>query len=375
MAQQLDFKIRDVSQLDGASEEEERRRNIGRLGGLLFCSGAAVALLSFLSLDPHPPASVFVLIAIALASGIVCLALPWERISPAWLHALPVVGTALITGGILGTETHGSLYAWLYVPVVVMVAYAFRRRPVVAAYLALVSVCSAAPLLDPDVSRSEMLRNLLVSVPSLLMAAAVVTYLRERLEAGRDAYEQLSRLDPLTGVGNYRTLYERLDYEIARHGRHDRRFAVMLLDLNRFKDVNEEFGHLEGDRLLREVGRALSATVRDQDTVVRQGGDEFAVLAPETTTTEIMTLARRLQRAFVLIKIGDRSLSASMGWAIYPDDGQTAETLLACADTALLAGKARWLPQKPDSYWPEHLRQLTEQRVPPAEAGGASAAS
>ena len=78
----------------------------------------------------------------------------------------------------------------------------------------------------------------------------------------------------------------------------------MLLDMNRFKDVNEEHGHLEGDRVLREVGQALAATVRDQDTVARQGGDEFSVLAPETGTVEVMALASRLQRALSLIRVG-----------------------------------------------------------------------
>ena len=244
------------------------------------------------------------------------------------------------------------------------------------AYLLLVSAGCAAPLLDPQVSSGETLRTLLVCVPSLALAATVVTYLRERLEAGRDAYEELARRDPLTGVGNYRSLYERLGYEIARHERHGRSFAVMLLDMNRFKDVNEEHGHLEGDRVLREVGQALAATVRDQDTVARQGGDEFSVLAPETSTVEVMALASRLQRGLSLISVGDRTLSASMGWAIYPEDGETAQELLACADDALMAGKSRWLPQQSRDFWPEHLRRLSDA---PATArpgtGEASAAS
>src|SRR5439155_18850019 len=195
-------------------------------------------------------------------------------------------------------------YAWLYVLVAVIVAYTFRRRAVIAAYLALMAVGSALPLRDPGTNRADLLLDLLVSVPSLVIVTALVAHFREHLEARRDAYVRLARLDPLTGVGNYRALHERLDYEIARHERHGRRLAVMLLDLNRFKDVNETYGHLEGDRVLREIGAVLSGTVRDQDTVARQGGDEFSVLAPETSTVEVMTLASRLADALATIPVG-----------------------------------------------------------------------
>jgi GGDEF domain-containing protein len=101
----------------------------------------------------------------------------------------------------------------------------------------------AVLLADPANASSDSLRNLLASGPTLVLTAVLVTYFRERLEAGKAAYQELSRRDPLTGVGNYRTLYERLEYEIARHQRHERRFAVLLLDLNGFKQVNETFGH------------------------------------------------------------------------------------------------------------------------------------
>jgi diguanylate cyclase (GGDEF)-like protein len=359
-----------------AAREARARLAIGRLGGVLFFAGAAIALPSLMTLDPAPPDWVFTMVVLAVTAGLACLWTEWDLLPGAWLHAIPVTGTLLVTAVIAGTHAGGGLYAWLYILMAVFVAYCFHNRVVVAAYLLLISAGCAAPLVDPLVSSSDTLRTLLVCVPSLVLATTVVTYLRERLEAGRDAYEELARRDPLTGVGNYRTLHERLDYEIARHERHGRSFAVMLLDMNRFKDVNEQHGHLEGDRVLREVGRALAATVRDQDTVARQGGDEFSVLAPETSTVEVMALASRLQRALSLIRVGDRTLGASMGWAIYPADGETAQQLLACADYALMAGKSRWLPQQSRDFWPEHVRRLSEgpTTLMPG-AGEASAAS
>lgn len=358
-----------------AVEEQRARLEIGRLGGILFCATAAIALPSLMTLDPAPPDWVFTMVVLAVIAGLACLWTEWDRLPAAWLHAIPLTSTFLVTALIAGTHARGGLYAWLYILVVVFVAYCSRRRAVVAGYLLLVSAGCAVPLLDPQVSSGETLRTLLVCVPSLALATTVVTYLRERLEAGRDAYEELARRDPLTGVGNYRSLYERLGYEIARHERHGRSFAVMLLDMNRFKDVNEEYGHLEGDRVLREVGLALATTVRDQDTVARQGGDEFSVLAPETSTVEVMALASRLQRGLSLISVGDRTLSASMGWAIYPEDGETAQELLACADDALMAGKSRWLPQQSRDFWPEHVRRLSDAPTLRSGPEGASAAS
>jgi diguanylate cyclase (GGDEF)-like protein len=375
MTRELDSENRDVSSHGRLSDEDDRRRTAGRLGGALFCAAAAVSLLSALTFDPRPRTWVFVLMALALAAGLVCLRLPWERFPDPALHLVPLSGTLVVTAAIAGTDGRNTIYTWLYVMTVIMVAYSFRSRSVIAAYLVLVCAGSAVPLLDPAASTNETLRNLLVSLPSLAIAAGAVTYLCERLEARRNAYEQLARLDPLTAVGNYRTLHERLDYEISRHQRHRRQLAVMLIDLNRFKEINDEYGHLVGDRVLRQVAGALAGAVRDQDTVARQGGDEFSVLAPETDEVEVMALTRRLQLALATIEVGQGVLTASMGWAIFPEDGETAEALLERADDALMAGKTRWLPQQPKEYWPEHLRRLRERPDAAGEAGGASTAS
>jgi diguanylate cyclase (GGDEF)-like protein len=357
-----------------ATDGDGRERSMGRIGGMLLCVGATLAFASTMLLDPRPAAWVFGLIALAFAAGVWSLAVDWERLPQAADHIPPLVATVLVGAVDIGTQPGAGFYSWLYVLVVVMVAYSFKSRVVVGAYLGLVSLCSAAPLLDPDVSAGALGRELIISLPSLVIAGALVVYFRERLESGRAAYEKLARIDPLTGVGNYRTLHERLGYEISRHERHGRRLAVMLLDLNRFKHVNESYGHLEGDRLLRDVGRVLQSTVRDEDTVARQGGDEFSVLAPETTTVEVMALARRIAVALEEIPVGGERLSASIGWAIYPDHGESAEHLLRCADDALRAGKARWIPEGSQSYWPEHLRRLRDAPGGAArESGGATA--
>src|SRR6185437_5047027 len=116
---------------------------------------------------------------------------------------------------------------------------------------------------------------------SLACAAA----LRQRLvvlERERDTLRRDALSDPVTGVANRRSLLARADYEIARHRRAGQSFALVMLDLDGFKQLNDRFGHAAGDDLLRDVAGALRRAMRAQDTVARFAGDEFCVLAPET---------------------------------------------------------------------------------------------
>ena len=96
---------------------------------------------------------------------------------------------------------------------------------------------------------------------------------------------------------------------------------MLVLDLDGFKAVNDRVGHLAGDRLLQEVADALEQTVREQDTVARQGGDEFAVLAPETGGDAAAVLGRRIESALEGVGAGHPAVAASVGWAVYPEDG------------------------------------------------------
>lgn len=316
------------------------RRAIGRIAGILFSAGGLATVPAYrLMQHPAPPAVANLLPFLAFVSGIVCFAIPWERVRAGWFHLLPIVGTLEVGVSVWTIGVHGGVVSWFYVFVVVFAAFAFRPRSHVAAHVAFASVALAAPILYAPHGGPDNLARTLVAVPTLVVAAAVVAFLRERLELGHEAMREAAERDPLTGVGNYRTLYERLDYEIVRHARHDRRFALALLDLNDFKQVNEAHGHLEGDRLLRDVGQMLVETVRGQDTVARQGGDEFSVLAPESGPVDALAMARRLQRALRRIHVGDRALTTSIGWAVFPEHGTTPEALLAHADAALWRSK------------------------------------
>jgi diguanylate cyclase (GGDEF)-like protein len=173
------------------------------------------------------------------------------------------------------------------------------------------------------------------------LSVGILLALRARLERERDAMRRFALRDPLTGLANRRALDERLGYEIARHTRHGESFAVVALDLDGFKLVNDRFGHEAGDGLLRDTGAALVAAVRAQDTVVRLGGDEFCVLAPQTGQASADHLIQRVRAALAGVTTGVSGVSASMGTAVFPADGTTPESLLAVADLAALDAKRR----------------------------------
>jgi diguanylate cyclase (GGDEF)-like protein len=211
----------------------------------------------------------------------------------------------------------------------VVVAFAVPRRRLIAPLVCTLAVAQALAL-DGD------LVAIVAATAAMVVAAVLVVRLRERVEAGQAALRDLALRDPLTGAGNYRLLYSRLTYEIARHRRSGGTFAVLLLDLDGFKEVNDRSGHLAGDRLLRDVAAALEETVRAQDTVARQGGDEFSVLAPETGEDAALVLATRIEDA-----LGAAGVGASVGWALYPEDGRDLEELLERADARQRRVKGR----------------------------------
>jgi diguanylate cyclase (GGDEF)-like protein len=198
------------------------------------------------------------------------------------------------------------------------------------------------PLLVGSFSHRQALILAGVEVACLVIVAIGVVVMARRLQASHETLWRLARRDELTGVGNYRCLHERLAEEIGRHGRRGREFALVLVDLDGFKAINERYGHLEGDCLLTEVGRALIDEVRGEDSVFRQGGDEFAVIVAETDAEEAVEVATRVRERISRRGFGsddERPLGGATGIAIYPGDGRTAEELLSFADRDLFAAK------------------------------------
>lgn len=156
--------------------------------------------------------------------------------------------------------------------------------------------------------------------------------------------ERLARYDLLTDLPNRRLLQENANRIIDAAGRAGRPLAVMYMDLDRFKDINDTQGHEAGDRVLAEVAQRLRACLRKQDTVARLGGDEFAFLLPDTGVERMRQVATRivdvLEEPFILNGISTR-LSASIGLVSFPEHGQSLAELLKHADIAMYRAKER----------------------------------
>jgi len=148
----------------------------------------------------------------------------------------------------------------------------------------------------------------------------------------------LAATDPLTGLGNYRCLLQVLGAEVRRFDRTRRPFAVLLLDLDELKKTNDRYGHTVGSRALCRLGDVLRLHCRAIDTAARYGGDEFAVILPETTAEAARVVASRIHDE--LARDNEQPpLSVSIGVANYPEGGQTIEDLLRTADRELYGVK------------------------------------
>jgi diguanylate cyclase (GGDEF)-like protein/PAS domain S-box-containing protein len=160
-----------------------------------------------------------------------------------------------------------------------------------------------------------------------------------------DHLRQQAARDALTGLDNYRGLVSALDTEIKRSKRTGREFALLLFDLDDLKKINDRYGHLAGSQAICRLADALSMGCRDIDTAARFGGDEFALVLPETCFESADLVSQRICHNFANDH-RDPKLSVSAGVASYPKDGETIETLLAAADVALYAMKAKVHGQK-----------------------------
>jgi diguanylate cyclase (GGDEF)-like protein/PAS domain S-box-containing protein len=174
----------------------------------------------------------------------------------------------------------------------------------------------------------------------------------------------LGQHDILTGLPNRALLADRLAQTIARAQRHQSFFALLFLDLDNFKTINDSYGHRAGDEFLRQVAERLKSRVRAIDTVSRQGGDEFIILLNELTHPEdAVTIARDIcERLSEPLEIEGVQVhaSASIGIAVYPRDGDSADALLRNADIAMYHAKS--LGRNQYQFFSEELNRITKQR-------------
>jgi diguanylate cyclase (GGDEF)-like protein len=248
----------------------------------------------------------------------------------------PIAMAGLLTALAVAAGGGGDAF-WLCVPFALLATAPAQSRAGAAMAAAVVVVAACVPAaVEPGIAP---LPSPILVIAVVGCSVAVMLAVRARLEGERSAMRHWALTDPLTGAANRRGLGERIEYEVARHARAGRHFAVVAIDLDGFKLVNDRFGHHAGDELLRDVAAALEEVVRDQDTVARLGGDEFCVLAPETGRPGGAQLGDKVSAAIARVTTGLDTLSASVGVAVYPEDGTTPLAVLDAADVAQIAAK------------------------------------
>jgi diguanylate cyclase (GGDEF)-like protein len=161
----------------------------------------------------------------------------------------------------------------------------------------------------------------------------------ETLRQKNRELELLSVTDGLTGLTNHRALMQRLNEEGVRSRRNERAFSVIMADVDHFKQYNDQFGHPEGDQVLKAMASILKDSTRTVDCVARYGGEEFAVVLPETDITGALEVAERIRSRVERTEFPKRKITLSIGVAEFPRDATTPGEIVVVADEALYVAK------------------------------------
>lgn len=189
-----------------------------------------------------------------------------------------------------------------------------------------------------------------IGISGFLLAALIqlmmlgITGRAAQLKAAHDELSRLALYDPLTGLPNRTLFFDRLQMDLRHTSREAKRHALLYLDLDRFKEINDAQGHAAGDQVLREAARRMQHIVRENDTVARVGGDEFLVLLHDVTdSASALRVAEKLLEALnqpVYWRGEALALGCSIGLAVFPDHGGEQEALIRAADSAMYRAKA-----------------------------------
>jgi diguanylate cyclase (GGDEF)-like protein len=296
------------------------------ISAMHYCGMAAIQIVPMIRYEPGLLAAS---IAIAIAASFVALWLFVHLRGRSVQMAIARIGAAFV----MGLAISGMHYTG-------MAASRFARNAFCTGTIGMNSVWLATTV--------GVIAFALLSITTILLVydAHLESRTRrhnEQLEQANAQLQHVATHDALTGLPNRLLLADRLEQAIANAERHQRRFAVMVMDLDRFKSINDSLGHLSGDELLKEAARRLAARLRRTDTLARLAGDEFVILIHEITglhdaesiaSSVLADIGRPVALAGLEVHV-----SASIGISVYPDDGRDAETLLQHADAAMYHAK------------------------------------
>jgi diguanylate cyclase (GGDEF)-like protein len=342
----------------------------------------AAAVVAVSGLYPRAGPAIYAVLGI---SGLLVLlihdVLPSSALGPGKLVLEGSGAIALVTILIALTGGADSPFFLGYYLIVAGAALVVRGPAtfVVAAAISLVYLITILTLPGFGTLAFEQLMRVVFNVVSLWLLSYLASVVAREQQRSRDAAVRMSLVDPLTRLGNRIFFRAAMEREIQRYDRTQRRFCLLMIDLDDLKPINDTFGHHYGDRILRTVGDVIRSGIRTIDAAARYGGDEFVVLLPETEPKGGFVVAEKLRegvsKAHVDANGRPVQTTVSIGVVAYPDDGETAEELLMAADATMYESKRKG-KNRVVGRAPGRARRTAEAEVTRARArraGGADA--
>jgi diguanylate cyclase (GGDEF)-like protein len=326
---------------ENSVEAPAARAMMARTAALLAGATSVICLVGvFVPGDAQLDDDVLLVAASAAALLAALLLIVYDRI-PKWaFHPIVFLGTAISTAAAYGWGSE-SAYGPLPFVWVTLLAFYFFTRGAALVHLALMAAgyALALGLEDPP---DNPLDGWVATVVTLLVTGLFVSVVRDRLARLIRRLSDAAHRDPLTDLLNRRGFQVGFDMELERARRADQPLSLIVGDLDRFKRVNDAFGHVTGDTVLKRVAEAIRGAKRGFDSAARVGGEEFAVLAPDCDEHGAYMLAERIRAAVheaVSEQQEETQLTISFGISTFPLHGQSADGLLRSADQALYAAK------------------------------------
>jgi diguanylate cyclase (GGDEF)-like protein len=271
----------------------------------------------------------------------------WARTSVRWLRAFTLLGAiAAVTAAIfLNGEREGGpalMNEFFYVWPAVYAGY-FYSRETIAGVLAGIIAAYCAVLLVIGVGTEVFAYRLMVTISVVAGTAATAHALRLQVNSLLSRLGQMATTDSLTSLLNRRAFDDRLRSETERARRNSEPLALVVGDIDRFKELNDHYGHPCGDQVLADVGRLLLESSRAVDVVARIGGEEFALVLPATSPVQAFEVAERLRHRIASLRDpGGNPVTMSFGVVVAPGGGAAvADDMLEASDLALYAAKDR----------------------------------